>query len=433
MLSFPSLGRPPGPRKPSRDLEGRLLALLLLFPAALPARDWPEFRGPTGQGIAAGSDLPIEWSAEKNVIWKVPVPGHGWSSPVAGGGRIYLTSGIGEGASAPSLQTLCFDSATGKLLWSTEVFSPSETSAGPLHKKNSPASPTPILTDQRLFVHFGPHGTACLDLAGRILWRNRDLGYNPVHGAGGSPALVGNRLIFTADGARDPAVVALEADSGRLAWKTARTVVPKQPFSFSTPLLITVSGRSQLVAPGSGAVVAYDPEDGRELWHVRYGTGYSVIPRPIHAHGLVFIASGFMKPDLLAVRPDGAGDVTDSHVAWRTARNAPLTPSLVAVGDEVYAVSDPGIATCFDARTGKVHWEERVEPNHSASPLAAGGRLYFQSEAGITTVVRAGPKFERLAVNRLGERTFASIAVTGTHFLIRSEHHLFRIGASAGE
>jgi outer membrane protein assembly factor BamB len=392
--------------------------------------DWPEFRGPTGQGHAPTTGLPVEWSPEKNVLWRVAVPGTGWSSPTVSRGQVFLTTGVAQAGETPSLRILCFDAADGTLRWNTEVFSAADTTAQPIHKKNSPASPTPLVEGDRIYVHFGHHGTACLDRDGKILWRNRDLGYDPVHGNGSSPILAGDRLIFTADGAREPAVIALDKHTGKLAWKTARQVEVKQPFSFCTPLFITVDGRPQVIAPGSGAVSALDPRDGRELWRVRYGRGYSVIPRPIFAHGLVFIATGFGKPDLLAIRPDGAGDVTESHIVWRTSKNAPLTPSLLAVGEELYAVSDPGIATCFDARTGRVHWEERLEGNYSASPLAADGRLYFQNEAGTGTVLQAGRSFVKLATNKLAERSLASYAVTGSSLLIRTEQHLYRIAGA---
>ena len=411
----------------------RLCVLLLL--AATPAvaapapRDaWPEFRGPTGQGDTHATGLPLEWSAEKNVVWKQPVPGTGWSSPVVGRGRIYLTTAVPGPGSTPSLHTLCLDSADGRVLWNTEVFTAAESREQTIHQKNSQASPTPILAGERLYVHFGHHGTACLDLAGQILWRNPDLGYASVHGNGGSPALVGDRLIFSADGSASPFVVALAAGTGEVVWKVARTADAKQKFSFATPLLITVNGRPQLIAPGSGAVSALDPADGRELWRVRYGSGYSVVPRPVFAHGLLFIATGYNRADLLALRADGEGDVTDTHLTWRTTKGAPLTPSVVVVGDELYAVNDAGVASCWDARTGTLHWQERLEGNYSASPIAADGKIYFLSEDGVGTVVRAARTFEKIATNKLGERTLASYAATDGALFIRSATHLYRIG-----
>lgn len=411
----------------------RLCVLLLLtatsaVAAPAPRDEWPEFRGPTGQGHTTATGLPLEWSAEKNVVWKQPVPGTGWSSPVVGRGRIYLTTALPGPGATPSLRTLCLDAGDGRVLWNTEVFTAAESREQTIHQKNSQASPTPILAGERLYVHFGHHGTACLDLAGQILWRNQDLGYASVHGNGGSPALVGDRLIFSADGSASPFVVALAARTGEVVWKVVRTADAKQKFSFATPLLITVDGRPQLISPGSGAVSALDPADGRELWRVRYGGGYSVVPRPVFAHGLLFLATGYNRADLLALRPDGAGDVTDTHLAWRTTKGAPLTPSVVVVGDELFAVNDAGIASCWDARTGTLHWQERLEGNYSASPIAAEGKIYFLSEDGVGTVVRAARTFEKIATNKLGERTLASYAASDGALFIRTATQLYRIG-----
>ncbi len=418
--------------------KSSFLAVLLFsaghLSASSPApatRDWPEFRGPTGQGHASG-DLPLEWSTEKNVVWKKALPGLGWSSPVIGGGRIYLTAGLpaADGASA-SLQVLCLESATGRSLWQTEVVPAAEAPSKPIHAKNSPASPTAILEGDRVYVHFGHHGTACLDRDGKILWRNRELGYDPVHGNGGSPALVGDRLVFTADGAKGPFVVALAKSTGEVLWKVPRTAQVKQAFSFCTPLLITVNGQPQIVIPGSGAVSALDPKDGREIWQARYGGGYSVVPRPVFAHGLLFIATGFNRADLLAIRADGAGDVTDTHIVWRTTKGAPLTPSVIVVGEELYAVNDAGIASCWDAKTGNVHWQEKIDGNYSASPLAVGDRLYFQNETGTGTVLKASKEFTKLATNVLGDRTLASYAVAENALFIRTAGHLYRIANAA--
>jgi outer membrane protein assembly factor BamB len=276
-------------------------------------------------------------------------------------------------------------------------------------------------------VHFGHHGTACLDRDGKILWRNNRLRYDPVHGNGGSPALVGDTLVFNGDGARDPFVVALDKTTGEVAWRVARNVKVNSTFSFCTPLLITVDGQPQIITPGSGAVTALDPKDGHELWRVRYGQGYSVVPRPVYGHGLLFIATGFNRADLLAIRTGGEGDLTDTHVAWKITKGAPLTPSVVLVGDELYAVNDAGIASCFDAKTGKVHWQERIDGNYSASPLAAEGRIYFQNEIGLGTVLQASTTFTKLATNDLAERTLASYAVAENAFFIRTEKHLYRI------
>jgi outer membrane protein assembly factor BamB len=401
-----------------------LIALVLL--SHLQAENWPEFRGPTGQGLY-GKPLPIRWSTNKNVVWKKAIPGHGWSSPIVQDGRIYLTAAVPIADSKDqSLQALCLDAAKGRLFWQTEVFRQDGAKAPRVHKKNSHASPTPLTDGKRLFVHFGHQGTACLDLNGKVLWRNTVLRYVPVHGNGGSPILVKNKLVFSCDGGDKQFVVALDQANGKVLWKTDRKCDAFKKFAFSTPLLITVNGKQQIISPGSHAVMAYDPADGKEIWRVNY-EGYSVIPRPVFGHGMVFLSTGYDFPTFLAIRVGGSGDVTASHIAWSITKGAPHTPSPLLVKDELYLVSDGGLASCFDAKSGKVHWQKRISGAFSASPLFAGGKIYFQSEDGVTTVVKAGKTFEQLAQNKLGERTFASFAAADGAIYLRTESQLYRI------
>lgn len=405
---------------------------LILATGAVAAPGWPEFRGPTGQGHADSKSLPVQWNANQNVAWKQAVPGRGWSSPVLVNGRLHLTSAVGEDGGQPmSLRALCLEEASGKILWDVAVFGQEPVSAPRIHNKNSHASPTPVVADGRVYVHFGHQGTACLDLDGKIIWKNSDLSYPPVHGNGGSPILVGDKLVFSCDGGSDPFVVALDKANGKVIWKTPRVTHAKRTFSFSTPLLITVKGKQQIISPGSGAVCAFDPETGKELWRARYGEGYSVIPRPVLGHGMIFIGTGYDTPIVMAVRVDGTGDVTDSHVAWTMKKGAPNTPSLLLVGDELYMVSDGGIASCVDAKTGAVHWQERIGGNHSASPVHANGRIYFQNEEGVGVVVKAGRTFEKLFSNDLGERTLASYAAANDALYIRTAQHLYKIKGDA--
>jgi outer membrane protein assembly factor BamB len=248
-----------------------------------------------------------------------------------------------------------------------------------------------------------------------------------VHGNGSSPILVDDALIFNCDGASEPFVVALDKNTGTVLWKTKRETSAKKKFSFSTPLSVNFDGRTEVITPGSGAVCSLDPKTGREIWRVRYGEGYSVIPRPVYGQGLIFVVSGFDRPAVLAIRPGGKGDVTETHVAWTLTKGAPNTPSLLLVGEELYMVSDGGIASCVDARTGRVHWQERLGGNYSASPIQADGRIYFQNEEGTAVVIRAGKEFVRLATNSLGERTLASYAVTDGALFVRTDQHLYRV------
>lgn len=402
--------------------------VLALSSSAGAAEDWPEFRGPTGQGISAANNVPIHWSATSNVVWKVKIPGEGWSSPVLAEGRIYLTTAVTD-ATSTSLRTLCVDATDGRIQWNLEVLKPDPGATQEIHKKNSLASPTPIVREGRIYVHFGHMGTAALDRAGKILWQQNSLKYPPLHGNGGSPALVDHTLVFSCDGTSDPFVAALDANTGKVLWKTPRNTPAKNRFSFSTPLVITVDDAPQAIIPGSGFVGGYDLKTGHEIWRARYGEGYSVITRPVFAHGLLFVTSSYNRSALYAVKPAGAkGDVTDTHIVWSYAKSIPNTASPLVVGNELYCVSDSGIATCLDARTGTPHWSERLGGGFSASPVLAEGRIYFQNEEGVGFVLKAGKTFELLAKNDLGERTLASPAVTDGDLFLRSKSHLWRIG-----
>ncbi len=404
-----------------------ILSTSLAVAVSVQANDWPEFRGPTRQGHADVKSAPLHWSATSNVVWNVPIPGAGWSSPSLSKGRLYLTTAVKSDAGPNSLRVLSLDAADGRVAWDVEAFREVPSTPG-IHSKNGHASPTPLVEGDHLFVHFGHEGTARLGLDGKVQWRQSSLRYTPIHGNGGSPARVDDLLVFSEDGSENPMVIALDAANGEVRWKTPRGIEVKRFFSFCTPLVIEVKGKKQIVLPGSGAVVAYDPADGHEIWRARYGEGYSVIPRPVFANGLLYIGTGYDRPWIYAVRADGTGDVTDTHVAWKLSKGAPNTPSLLAVGDALYAVSDAGIASCLDGKTGEVRWSERLGGDFSASPVFAAGRLYFQNEAGMGFVLDPGNTFQVLAKNDLGERTLASYAVDEGTFYIRTASRLFKIG-----
>jgi outer membrane protein assembly factor BamB len=402
-----------------RVVAGLLLIALSSFGGS--AEDWPEIRGPTGQGHSSERRVPFEWSESRNVMWKTRVPGLGWSSPAVAGGRVWLTTAINDRGG--SMRVLSFDVETGRPMTDVEVFR--TRSADPVNAKNSLASPTPIVDGDRVYVHFGADGTAALTGTGEIVWKTR-LRYESQHGNGGSPVLFGGLVIFSADGSDAAFVVALDKQTGKVRWKTDR----RQPWdqAYSTPLVIRVGERDQLVSVGAYRAAAYDPESGKEIWRVSYADGFSNVPRPVYGHGLVYIATGFQQPALIAVRADGAGDVTRTHIAWTLRRAAPYTPSPLLVGDELYVVSDIGIATCLDAKTGETHWQQRLGGNFSASPVFADGRIYFLSEEGAATVIAPGKVFRKLATNQLDGATLASIAVSGGSLFIRSNSHLYRIG-----
>ena len=399
---------------------GALLIALALTCVAR-AEQWPEFRGPGAQGHSSERGLPLEWSETRNVAWKVPVPGLGWSTPVIANGKVWLTSAVDE--RGLSLRALAFDVTTGQQVVNVEVFK-IPTDRRDINPKNSWASPTPVIDGDRVYVHFGADGTAALSQSGEILWKNR-FEYQSQHGAGGSPIVYGDLLIFSCDGSDAAFVIALDKHTGKTKWKTNRGVPADQ--AYTTPLVIRVAEQDQLISVGAFRARAYEPLTGKEIWRVRYDEGFSNVPRPVFAHGLVFITTGFQQPELLAIRPDGKGDVTKTHIAWSLKRGAPLTPSPIVVGDELYVVTDGGIASCLDAKTGEVIWQSRLGGTYSASPIFADGRLYFPAEQGVTTVIAPGRQARRLATNRLDGGLLASIAVADRAFFLRTDSSLYRI------
>ena len=409
----------------SRFTRPILILAWFLNSSLLPGQDWPEFRGPTAQGHSDAGDLPLTWNESANVVWKVPIPGQGWSSPVMRDGRIWLTTGTSEGDSPQarhSLRALGLDFDSGRLLHDVEVFA----LEGPpsLHTKNSSASPTPILEEDRVYVHFGDFGTAALDSRGKILWKSRRLRYVEQYGPGATPALADDLLLISCDGTDTQFVAALDKNDGTVRWKTLRE---DGDMAYSTPLVIAAAGLRQVISTGANQAVSYELITGEKLWWIRY-VGFSQVPRPLFVHGLVYLVNPALgKPILYAVRPGGRGDVTNSHVVWTWQRGVPVTPSPLIVGQEIYFVSDGGILSCLDARKGTLHWRERLGGNFSASPAFADGKIFLLDEDGKSTVIRPGRNFDKLAENQLDGRTLASMAIAGRSLLIRSDTHLYRI------
>jgi outer membrane protein assembly factor BamB len=396
-----------------------MVVMLAIAGAIGRAQDWPQFRGPTGQGVSSATGLPLEWSESKNVIWKVPVAGAGWSSPVIAAGRVWMTTFVEK---ASSLRAVAFDVETGKELVNVEVFKLK--GGDPINEKNSRASPTPVIDGDRVYVHFGAEGTASITTAGQIVWTAKFF-YASQHGSGGSPVVFGDLLLLSCDGPEAAFLIALDKLTGKQRWKSWK----RRPWdqAYSTPVVIKVGERDQIISVGAYHTGGYDPQTGKEIWGVNYPEGFSNVPTPVYGAGLVYIATGFQQPALLAVRPDGTGDVTKTHIAWTLPRGAPLTPSPLVVGDFLYMVNDGGIAACMNAKTGAVVWVQRLPGPYSASPLFADGRIYFLSEEGVTTVIAPGAEYRVLATNTLDGMTYASIAPAAGSFFIRSNTHLYRI------
>ena len=390
--------------------------------------DWTQFRGPGGQGHSAAKNLPLTWSDTKNVAWKSTIEGTGWSSPVIRGEQIWLTTAIDNGK---TLLVICLDRETGRQRHRIELFSPSILKG--LHTKNSYASPTPVLEGDRVYVHFGPYGTACLTTEGKVVWKT-SLAHKTLYGPSSSPVLLDDLLIVQCHGTDVRFVTALDKKSGKARWRrTHEAHSPKRKYdnAESTPLIIQTPAGAQLICNVAGRVLAYEPRTGKSLWSVRQDENYAQVPRPVHGHGLLFTAGGYFSPVVHAIRPDGKGDVTASHVVWSTHKAVPHNPSPLLVGNELYLISDKGIASCLDARTGNLHWKERLGGNYSASPVFADGRIYLANEEGVTIVLAPGVSFRRLAVNTLSGLIMASPAVSAHAIYIRPDRHLFRLEKSS--
>jgi outer membrane protein assembly factor BamB len=401
-----------------------LLALVCL--PTVRGEDWPQFRGPTGDGHYTGRALPTEWGTDTNVTWKTEIPGRGWSSPIVCKGKIFLTSAVGDSKpkSDQSLRAICLDAKKGDILWNVELFTPLGKDSPNIHGKNSHASPTPVTDGERVYFHFGHQGTAALDFDGKVIWKKKYT-YNPVHGGGCSPILVDDLLVFGCDGGDLQFIVGLDKKTGDEKWKTERDAKAPRGFSFATPQVMDTPSGKVILSPASNMLGGYDPKTGKELWRFKY-TGYSVIPRPVFGHGLVYVATSYDSSVVHAFHPEGTGDLTDK-LEWTAKRNAPHTPSMLLVGDELYMVSDKGFATCLDAKTGKEIWSERLpDGGYSASPIYANGKIYVTNETGVGVVLTAGREFKKLSTNDMKEKTFASFAGVDGALFVRTESKLYR-------
>ena len=413
--------------------------------------DWQQFRGPTGQGVSDAKGLPLRWDKSNSIVWQTPIQGQGWSSPVYSGDRVWLTSATVVAASEDlrqaktegkllatqmevaqtiSLWAIEIDLTTGNLLRQIHLADLDEPQ--PIHSLNSYASPTPVIEDGRLYCHFGDYGTYCLETSsGKSVWEER-LELSHSVGPGSSPLLYEDLLILPCDGMNNQFVVALKVSDGSQAWRTDRPPIraeePEFRKAFCTPLLIEVQGEKQLVIPGAQWCIAYEPRTGKEIWRVDHGRGFSNVPRPIFDGRNVYLCTGYGSSELWAIRTDGRGDVTDSHVLWKASKQIPNMPSPIVSNGRVYTIGDGGIAQCFEAATGKLVWKERIGGKFSASPLLADGRIYLSSHEGLTTVIESADEFKVLAENQLDGQIMASPVVVDADLLIRTDSHLYRIG-----
>ncbi|MFI5379411.1 MAG: PQQ-binding-like beta-propeller repeat protein [Tepidisphaerales bacterium] len=433
----------------ARPVAAGLIGLALLLGAARAARaDWPEFRGPWGDGhVSAPGDnkpigLPLKWSETENIKWKTEIPYKGWSTPVVMGGQIWLTTATPDGH---AYFAICVDAETGKILYNEQLFRTDNPE--PLgNAVNCYAAPSPAIEPGRVYVHFGVYGTACLDTTTKkVLWQRNDLPCRHFRGPASSLVLFENTLIVTMDGADVQYMVALDKATGKTIWKTDRSVVFNDAEGFqgfakegdlrkahSTPLIVNVDGQPQLFIPGAKAAYAYDPRTGKELWKVHY-IAWSAAPRAVYSQGLALMITGLGATELWAIKVGGQGDVTGTHVAWKCSKSVAATASPVVVDDLVYMVSDDGFATCLEVATGTQVWKERLGGKYAASPIYADGRLYFANNQNTATVLQPGRTFKVLATNTLDSGCMASPAVAGKALIWRTRTHLYRIEAAGTE
>jgi len=390
--------------------------------------DWPWWRGPNRDGISADRSVVTKWSPRENVVWATKVPGRGHSSPIVCGQRIFLTTAE-EKTQEQSI--LAFDRQTGRPLWSTRAHQ------GKLmrkYPKNSHASATPACDSERVFSVFinndGLHVTAT-DLDGKILWQTRAGDFQSLHGYGSSPVLFKSLVIIMGDNVTSAYLTALDARSGKVVWRTERKIVGKYG-NYGTPSLALVGNRAQLLQAGLRQTASYDPETGKLLW---WCDGPAEVTGNTLAHSAttVFSSGGFPEKQLRAIRADGDGNVTKTHLAWNTGTGVTYVPSPLYHAGTLFVVNDGGIASCFDAESGKQIWQERLQGAFSSSPVLVGNLVFATSEVGLTSIFEASRTFKLVGTNSLQEPVLATPAACGGQIFLRTENKLYCLGTPKGK
>ncbi len=428
-------------------------ASLFLVSAAQGQESWPQFRGPLGNGHAPQAAIPLTWSENENVTWKVPVSGEGFSSPVIYGNQLWVTTSFVEELSeeeqqarlekiefftkgvqvsgALTLKALAFDIQTGKQIHEVDLFQYDQ--ANPKHITNSYASPTAVIEKGRVYCHFGEYGICCVDTStGQVLWKNQELKIDHQNGPGASPVMWGDFVIVHYDGIDHQFIAAFNKKDGKIAWKRTRSGklkdLPPYKKAYCTPVITEANGKPLLISPAADWVYGYDPKTGEELWKVNYGKlGFSTVCKPVIENGIVYICTGFIKSRLVALKFDREGNVSESDIIWHSDRQIPQKPSLLLLDQKIYFVNDKGIGICLDATTGESIWQERFEGKYSASPIYASGHIFFFNEEGKTTVIKPGDELKIVAENQLDSGFQASPALTADALFLRTTTHLYRI------
>ena len=418
----------------------RLVVLFFFVAGLIRAENWPGWRGPSGDGVSAGKGIPTKWSSTENIAWRIAVPGEGHSSPIVWGDKVFLTSSLTE---KNKRILLCIDRLSGQTVWQRDVVqSPPET----IHRLNSRASGTPATDGKQVYVTFmraegdeviapnvgserlitpGKIIVAAYDLDGNEKWKTNVGDFVSAHGFNTCPVLFEDLVILNGDHDGDAYLVALDRQSGRQRWRTRRE---NKTRSYVTPIIREIDGITQMILSGSLCIASYDPRNGKRHWIVD-GPTEQFVASMVYDGKYVFATGGYPERHTLAIRPGGKGNVTDTHIAWRTTRGAAYVPSPIISGRYLLMVADSGIASCFEARTGKRHWMERLPGGHSPSPVSADGLVYFVSDRGVTTIIRPSETFAVIAKNELGEPVSASPAISQGQIFLRTHQHLYCIGS----
>tara|TARA_B100000953_G_scaffold76780_1_gene62095 strand:+ start:163 stop:1431 length:1269 start_codon:yes stop_codon:yes gene_type:complete len=418
----------------------RSVVLFFFVAGLIRAENWPGWRGPSGDGVSAGKGIPTKWSSTENIAWKIAVPGEGHSSPIVWGDKVFLTSSLTE---KNKRILLCIDRLSGQTVWQRDVVqSPPET----VHRLNSRASGTPATDGKQVYVTFmraegdeviapnvgserlitpGKIIVAAYDLDGNEKWKTNVGDFLSAHGFNTCPVLFEDLVILNGDHDGNAYLVALDRQSGRQRWRTRRE---NKTRSYVTPIIREIDGITQMILSGSLCIASYDPRNGKRHWIVD-GPTEQFVASMVYDGKYVFATGGYPERHTLAIRPGGKGNVTDTHIAWRTTRGAAYVPSPIISGRYLLMVADSGIASCFEARTGKRHWMERLPGGHSPSPVSADGLVYFVSDRGVTTIIRPSETFAVIAKNELGEPVSASPAISQGQIFLRTHQNLYCIGS----